>query len=117
MRTHFEQLVAFTWQGSDLTSPGTPEHLNGMLMSAGFFSTLGVDLALGREFSPQEDQHGGAPVVIISDRLWKNRFAGSPGALGKLLTLDGIGRTIVGVLPPGFRLEDDADVYTPLGAR
>ena len=111
----FEQMVAFAWQGSDVTSPGTPEHVNGMFMSAGFFSTLGVKLALGREFSPQEDQPGGAPVVIIGSRLWKDRFAGSPDALGKRLTLDGIGRTIVGVLPPTFRLEDAADVYTPLG--
>lgn len=111
----FQQMVAFAWQGSDVTSPGTPAHVNGMFMSAGFFSTLGVTLAFGREFSPQEDQPGGAPVVIISDHLWKNRFASSPDALGKLLTLDGIGRTVVGILPPGFRLEDDADVYTPLG--
>ena len=111
----FQQMAAFAWQGSDVTSPGTPEHLNGMFMSAGLFSTLGVRLAIGREFSPQEDQSGGAPAVIISDRLWKNRFAGSPGALGKLITLDGIGRTIVGVLPPTFRLEDAADVYMPLG--
>jgi len=111
----FQQMVAFAWQGSDVTSPGTPEHLNGMFMSAGLFSTLGVRLALGREFSPQEDQPGGAPVVIISDRLWRNRFAGSPDALGKLITLDAIGRTIVGVLPPTFRLEDAADVYMPLG--
>lgn len=111
----FEQMVAFAWQGSDVTSPGTPEHVNGMFMSAGFFSTLGVKLALGREFSPQEDQPGGAPVVIIGSRLWKDRFTGSPDALGKRLTLDGIGRTIVGVLPPTFRLEDAADVYTPLG--
>ena len=110
----FEQMAAFAGQGSDLTSPGTPEHLNGMFMSAGLFSTLGVRLALGRGFSPQEDQPGGAPVVIISHRLWKDRFAGSPDALGKLITLDGIGRSIVGVLPPKFRLENAADVYTPL---
>ena len=111
----FEQLVAFAWQGSDLTSPGTPEHLEGIFLSSGFFNTLGVRLALGREFSPQEDQHAGAPVVIISNRLWRNRFAGSPEALGKLVTLDGVGCTIVGVLPPGFHFEGDADVYRPLG--
>ena len=111
----FEQMAAFAWQGSDVTSPGTPEHLNGMFLSAGLFSTLGVELALGREFSPQEDQPGGAPVAVISDRLWRDRFAGSPDALGKLITLDGIGRAVVGVLPPTFRLEDAADVYMPIG--
>ncbi|MGO8817429.1 MAG: ADOP family duplicated permease [Terriglobia bacterium] len=111
----FQQMAAFAWQGSDVTSPGTPEHLNGMFLSAGLFSTLGVKLALGREFSPQEDQPGGAPVAVISDRLWRDRFAGSPDALGKLITLDGIGRAVVGVLPPTFRLEDAADVYMPIG--
>jgi predicted permease len=111
----FQQMVAFTSVGSDLTFPGTPEHLEGELVSAGFFRVLGVRLALGREFSPQEDQHGGAPVAIISHRLWRNRFAGSPEALGKLITLDGVGCTIVGVLPPGFHFEIDPDVYKPLG--
>jgi hypothetical protein len=111
----FQQMVAFAWQGSGLTSPGTPEHVEGMFISAGFFNTLGVRPALGREFSPQEDQHGGAPVVMISHRLWRNRFAGSREALGKLMTLDGMGCTLVGVLPPGFDFEGVADVYRPLG--
>ncbi|MGB8849847.1 MAG: ABC transporter permease [Candidatus Acidiferrales bacterium] len=112
----FRQLAAFDWQERDLTSPGTPEHLSGKLISSGFFATLGVEPTLGREFSPREDKHDGAPVVIISNRLWRNRFAGSTGVLGKSVTLDGIDYTIVGVLPAAFRLfGDEADVYTPLG--
>jgi predicted permease len=111
----FQQMVAFTSVGSDLTSPGTPEHLEAELVSAGFFRTLGVRLALGREFSPQDDQHGGAPVAVISHRLWKDRFAGSPEAIGKLVTLDGVGCTVIGVLPPGFYFEGDPEVYRPMG--
>ena len=116
----FQQMAAFRQEGVDFAGPGTPEHLNGKEISSGLFSTLGTELALGREFSPEEDRHGGTPVVIISNRLWKNRFDGSPEALGKSLTLDGVNYTIVGVTPfgvtaLGFRLEDDADVYTPLG--
>ena len=111
----FQQMATFTWQGYDLTDPGTPAHLNGKPISAGFFATLGVRLALGRDFTPQEDRHGGAPVVIISNRLWRNRFAGSPEVLGKFLTLNGVDYTITGVLQPGFEFEDDADVYTPFG--
>ena len=110
----FQQMAAFMEQGLDLTAPGTPEHLNGKEISSGFFSTLGTELTLGREFSPEEDRRGGAPVVIISNHFWRNRFDGSPAALGKSVTLDGVEFTIVGVTPPGFRLEDDADVYTPL---
>jgi predicted permease len=111
----FQQMAAFMEQGVDLTGPGTPEHLKAKEISTGFFGTLGTELSLGREFSPEEDRHGGAPVAIISNRLWRNRFSGSPGVLGKSVTLDGVDYAIVGIAPVGFRLEDNADVYTPLG--
>jgi predicted permease len=111
----FEQMAAFTLTSFDLTSPGMPAHLDGKAISSGFFATLGIRLALGREFTPQEDQQGGARVVIVSNGFWRNRLASSPEALGKSVTLDGIAYTVVGVLPLQFHLEGDADVYTPLG--
>jgi len=112
----FQQMAAIMIeQGFDLTGPGTPEHLHGSRISSGFFSTLGADLILGREFSPQEDRRGGAPVAIISRRLWRNRFAGSPSVLGQSITLDGVDCTIVGVVPPGASLVSEKDdVYAPL---
>jgi predicted permease len=111
----FEKMGAIGGRAHDLTNPGTPEHLDGREISSGFFSMLGVNLRLGREFSSQEDQPGGDPVVIISNRLWQDRFGASPEALGRSVTLDGIDRTIVGVLPSGFEFEGhgEADVYTP----
>lgn len=112
----FEQMAAFEHQGFDLNSPGEPEHVDGDEVSASFFSTLGVKLALGRYLSPEEDRVGGPPAVIISDRLWRARFGGNPEALGKPVTLNGTDYTIVGVLSPGFRFEaEQADVYTSLG--
>jgi predicted permease len=111
----FQQMAAFRQQGYDLTNPGAPEHVDGSAVTAGFFNVLGVRLTLGRDFSLQEDRHGGAPALIISDRLWRNRFARSPQVLGQLITLDGVGYFIVGVLPHEFRFWSDADVYTPLG--
>jgi predicted permease len=111
----FRQMAAFAERGVDIAGPGTPEHLNSKQISSGFFSTLGAQLTLGREFSPEEDRHGGAPVVIISNRLWRNRFDGTPAVLGKPITLDGVDYTIVGVTRPRFRLEGDTDVYMPLG--
>jgi putative ABC transport system permease protein len=71
----FRQIAAFTERGVDLTGPGTAEHLDGKEISSGFFNALGVELTLGREFSRDEDQHGGALAVIISNRLWRSRFA------------------------------------------
>src|ERR1700758_5009106 len=111
----FQQMAAFRQQGVDLTSPGTSAHLNSSQISVNFFSTLGVELTLGREFTHQENLPGGSPVAVISTRLWKERFAGSPETLSKIVTIEGTNYSIVGVAPAGFRLEDEADVYTPLG--
>jgi putative ABC transport system permease protein len=111
----FEQMAAILSNARDLTNPGAPEHLSGREISSGFFSMLGVKLTAGREFSSQEDQRGGNPVVIISNRLWQDRFGASREALGRSVTLDGIDHTIIGVLPIGFEFGDagEADVYTP----
>src|ERR1700734_1037774 len=102
-----QQMAAFDSQDRNLTAPGTPEHLNGEEISSGFLSTLGIKPILGREFSPEEDKQGAAPVVLISDRLWRSRFAGRIEALGKSVTVDGVDYTISGVLPADFRLLGD----------
>jgi predicted permease len=111
----FQQMAAFREQQIDLTFPGAPSHIQASQISSGFFRTLGTELALGREFTSQENQQGGAPVVVISDHLWRERFGGSREVLGKSVTLAGVNYSIVGVAPPAFRLNDDADAYTPLG--
>jgi putative ABC transport system permease protein len=111
----FEQMAAFRSQEYDLSSPGTPEHLDGTQISAGFFSTLGINLALGRDFTPQEDERGGSRAVIRSNRLWRTRFSQNPQVLGESVTLDGKDYEIIGVLSPRFRFWTVADVYTPLG--
>ena len=112
----FEKMAAYLWRSYDLSAPGTPEHLEGRQISANFFSTLGVAVAPGREFSPEEDRPGAPPVAIISNSLWRDRFGSNPNALGKSIVLDGVESTIVGVLPAGFRFgTEPADVYTPIG--
>jgi predicted permease len=114
----FEKMAAYAWRSYDLSSPGTPEHLQGREISAGFFSMLGVELPQGRDFSADEDRNGGAPAAIISNRLWRDRFGSSAGVLGNPVVLDGVEATLVGVLPPGFRFGTaDADIYTPIGQR
>jgi predicted permease len=111
----FEQMAALTFRNYNLTGPGTSEYLGGMEVSSGFFATLGVKPVLGREFSPSEDRPNEARTIVISDRLWKDRFASNPAALGKTIHLDGADYTIIGILPPKFRLWTGMDVYTSLG--
>jgi predicted permease len=113
----FEQMAAVMGaQGFNLTSPGAPEHVDGDRISSGFFNTLGVKLALGREFSPLEDRQGGSPAVIISNRLWRNRFGGRQDVLGQSVIVDGVDCSVVGVIPPRFHFVSlQADVYMPLG--
>jgi putative ABC transport system permease protein len=62
----FKQIAAFANEGFDMTGPGEPEHLDGKEVSAGFFSTLNIRLAVGRGFSPDEDQIGGSPAVSLA---------------------------------------------------
>lgn len=115
-RSHsFAQMASFRQEGVDLTFPGTPSHINAGQISPNFFSTLGVPLYLGREFTLQENQRGGPPVAIISDHFWRQRFDGRSGLLNKTITLDGIDYSVVGIAPAGFHFEDEVDVYTPLG--
>jgi putative ABC transport system permease protein len=110
----FAQMAALTLHSYDLTNPGAPQHLDGMEISSGFFATLGVKPAMGHDFTSAQDLPHGTPAVIISHRLWRDRFASSPQAVGKSMLLDGAEYTVLGVLPPGFRFIADPDVYTPL---
>jgi predicted permease len=117
--TTIKQMAAIVFHSYDLSSPGTPEHLDGAEVTAGFFSTLGIKFQLGRDFEPAEDSRGGAPVAIISNALWRERFEGSPDVVGKTVAMNGVSYTLVGVLPPNFyftpRWLSRSDVYTPLG--
>ena len=91
------------------------ERLSGARFSASLFRALAVQPQLGRFFSREEDSVGfGDGSVVISDRLWRTRFAADPGVLNKTLVLDGSPSVIVGVMPPGFGVFDtDDDFWLP----
>jgi hypothetical protein len=82
---------------------GSPEVIEGQLVSGSFFSTLGVDAAVGRTFTDADDsEHGSEQVVVISDAYWKRRFSASPLIVGQNLIVNNRPFTIVGVAPPEF---------------
>jgi predicted permease len=111
----FERLAGFNWQDCNLTGVGEPEHLSGKRVTASFFSVFGIPPVLGRNFDPNEDRLGANHVVMISEGLWRQRLGSSPDTIGKAITLNGKGYTIVGVVPAGFEFRGKADVYTLLG--
>src|SRR5262245_44649669 len=79
-----------------------PERVFGQLVSADYFSVLGVQAQRGRALSAELDKPGDAPVVVISDRFWRNRLNSSPDAVGQTLRLNGQPTTIVGITPKNF---------------
>ncbi|MGB6133630.1 MAG: ABC transporter permease [Acidobacteriaceae bacterium] len=113
----FQQMAALTWEDFDAATPAGTRHINGMDVSSGFFSTLGVPMLMGQGFSRNEDEPHAAPEAILSYGFWKESFAANRGVLGKPVTLDGIDYTVVGVLPRGFAFWTRADVYAPLVQR
>jgi putative ABC transport system permease protein len=110
----FEQIAACRFGPADLTGSGEPERLDAGFASADLFATLGAAPALGRTFTQAEDTMGGAQAVILSDELWRRRFGGDPQAIGRTLTLGGRSRTIIGIMPPGFRFLEEAELWLPL---
>jgi putative ABC transport system permease protein len=112
----FEALAVFrSWQPT-FTSADQPERFDGQRVSASYFRVLGVSPAMGRGFHPAEDRAGGPNVAVISDALWRRRFAADPGIVGRDVTLNGTPFVIVGVMPRGFEnvTAPAAEIWAPL---
>src|SRR5262245_3591335 len=100
--TSFETIGAMIARNLAIADTGEPERLLGAAVSWDLFPTLGVQPALGRLFSSQDDRPGAAPVVILSDELWQRRYQGDRGIIGRSVSLDGKRHTVIGVMPPKF---------------
>ncbi len=102
---------AFTAVGKNLSSTSVPERVAGGKVNYDLFPVLGVQPALGRMFSAEEDQKGAGSVVIVSHALWKTRFGSRPDILGSSISLDGEPFTVVGVMPRGFHVLSDKELF------
>jgi putative ABC transport system permease protein len=116
-RSHsFEALAVMKpWQPT-LSGGYQPERLDGQRVSAAYFRVLGVPLALGRDFQPSDDVLNGPKVVILSSGLWRRRFGGERGIVGRQVRLDDQPFTVIGVMPDSFEnvLSPAAEAWTPL---
>jgi macrolide transport system ATP-binding/permease protein len=112
----FSSLDVYAPYGFILKTPQGRQQVDGSSVSDGFFRTLGVTPVLGRDFYPGEDGPNATPAVLLSYRIWQQRYSGSPGVLGQAVTLDGHSYVIIGVLPRdfNFRPAEPADYWVAL---
>jgi putative ABC transport system permease protein len=115
-RNHaFEDVAVFGSRKFDLTADGGSDQVAGSGTTAAFFSILKSPPLAGRTFLPEDDVPNSALVAVLSEKLWRRRFAGSRDAIGKGMVIDGNPATIIGVMPDSFRFPHaETELWTNL---
>ena len=111
----FEALASYARQTFTLTGAGDADRIAGEIVSASYFSTLGVTPSMGRLFLDEEDRTPGLhPVAVVSESLWRSRLSGRLDVVGSLVHLNRVPLTIVGVVPSSFKGESgEASLWIP----
>ena len=109
MARSFESIAVVDGWAPTLTGLGDPERLKGAYVTAELFDVLRIRPQLGRPMLPSDNVPNAEPVAVVSDGFWRRRLGGDPAAVGRRVTLNGAPRTVVGVLPAGFRGFDELD--------
>ena len=111
----FSVVGAFTTGQANLTAPDRPRRVNAVPASAELFTALGVNALYGRTFEAAETRPNGAPVTILSYELWQSSFGGDPKPSDRRSKINGVRRTVVGIMPPHFDVADrHVEVWNPL---
>jgi len=92
-----------------------PVQIESAPVSHDFFRVLGVSPVLGRDFTSSDERVGAPPVVVISDRVWRDRLGADPGIVGRMIRLNGQGHAVIGVMAPGVEFPRGAGLWIPLG--
>jgi putative ABC transport system permease protein len=111
----FSAMAVINNRGFNLSGVAQPEYIGGYAVSPNFLALVAVRPVLGRDLLPSEEKPGTAPVILLSYQLWQSHLGGDPAAIGRSIALDGRSFSIVGILPPTFRLLDRTDVIVPIG--
>jgi putative ABC transport system permease protein len=111
----YEDMAAFNNRSFNLTGAGDPVRIVGLWSTSSLFTVLGVEPALGQVFTEAEEEPGKDLVVVLSDGLWKSRFGRDPGIVGQQISMNGVNRTVLGVMPASFTFpEKNTDVWIPI---
>jgi putative ABC transport system permease protein len=111
----FEELGAYTAGAANITGGDEPVRVRVARVSAGLFSVLGVQPELGRTFTAKEDLPKTEPMLVLSHELWQRAFGADRGVLGRRVQVDGVDRTVIGVMPAGFDVgEERVEAWAPL---
>ena len=114
----FTSLAIYRYGTEIIGDAGSTEREQTMRVSPDFFSTLGLGPAIGRSFTDEETTSETDQVAILSDAFWRQRFNADPHVIGRQIRVNSVPRTVIGVLPPGFRfLSSDARLFLPLASR
>ena len=100
---------------ANLTGNGEPQRVRSVGVVNEFFKTLGVNAAMGRYITADDDQPGRNRVVVLGNGVWKRLFAGNPSIVGKTITLDGTNYDVIGVMPESFDFPSKTDLWVPFG--
>jgi putative ABC transport system permease protein len=114
MSQSLENVAAVSTSRAILTGEGEPARLATAEVTASLFNVLRVRAALGRTFNADENTPGKTNVVILSHGLWQQRFGGDASVIGRRITLDGVKREVVGVMPGGFSYPAERQAWLPL---
>jgi putative ABC transport system permease protein len=111
----FEGLGAFGYSSMNISEPGRlPERVAGAWISANGFRVLRMAPVLGRDFAPDDDRKGAEPVVLIGYSVWQDRYGNDPNILGRVIRVNELPATIIGVMPEGFHFPTEANIWMPL---
>jgi len=113
----FSQMGAYVEvsQGFNLSGAGDPQRVVAAYVTSSLFPTLGVQALVGRTFSADDDKPSGPTEVLLTERFWRSRFAADPAVVGRGVTLDGRGYTVIGILPARSHLLSWPDIWLPIG--
>jgi predicted permease len=111
----FEVIGAYRLGNASVGTEDAPLRVTSAIATAEFFEALAVAPLYGRTYTREEDAPGGDPVVVLSRDLWERAYGGDPGLVGTSILVDGASRTVVGVMPEGFDIEDaGVELWTPV---